>query len=348
MSDPLVSIVRKASRTTSLDRIVVGIAVAVFILLLPEFTISRHLFLATVTGTTAIVAYGLAVIFGQAGILSLAHAGLWAIGAYSGGIMSREFGMSYWEVLPIGIVFATVAAAILAYPALRIRGHFFLISTFAFGELVRIVLENGQGFHSGRRLGIIIGADSQGLPPFLGIPLESAASVYWVTVALLTIAMGAFLLIRRSGFGATLRAIRENEDLAESVGIRLARHKIIAFSVSGIFAGAAGVHYAFLMNHITPAIFGAQDGIQLALIVLLGGSVPLLGPLVGASAVIFLPELPFANNVNIIQIGYGLALIVLILLLPSGMVVGVKSAYFYLRRQILAMILMGRPPPSVT
>lgn len=312
------------NRLSTAERVVVIVAVGVFILLLPEFSTSRHLFLATVTGTTAIAVYGLAIIFGQAGILSLAHAGLWAIGAYTGAIFFREFGWSYWAVLPLGVILSSVAAALLAYPALRIRGHFFLIATFGFGELVRIVLENGGGFESGRRLGLIV---QGGIPDFLGIGLQSANSIYYVTVAYLVIAIATVYLIRRSGFGATMRAVRENEDLAESIGIHLARTKILAFTMSGAFTGVAGVHYAFLLKHIEPSLFGAQDGIQLALMVLLGGAVPLLGPLVGTAVVQFIPELPFVDNPNYIQIAYGLALILLILLLPLGIVSGMKAAY---------------------
>ena len=137
---------RGTTRFNTAERIIVIVAVGLFVLMIPEFSSSRHLFLASVAGTTAVAAYGLAVIFGQAGILSIAHAGLWAIGAYTGAIFHREFGWSYWAVLPMAMIFASFAAALLAYPALRIRGHFFLIATFAFGELVRIVLENGQGF----------------------------------------------------------------------------------------------------------------------------------------------------------------------------------------------------------
>ena len=212
---------------TTPERVVVLVGAGLFILLIPEFTTSRFLFLASVAGTTAVVACGLAVIFGQAGILSIAHAGLWAIGAYTGAIFHREFGWSYWAVLPLAMIFASFAAALLAYPALRIRGHFFLIATFAFGELVRIVLENGAGFESGRRLGLIV---SGGIPDFFGIGLQSANSIYYVTVAYIAIAIFAVWFIRRSSLGFTLRAIRENEDLAESVGIHLARNKILAFT----------------------------------------------------------------------------------------------------------------------
>ncbi len=330
-------------RWTTAERVVVIVGVGIFILLLPEFTTSRHLFLATVTGTTAIAVYGLAVIFGQAGILSLAHAGLWAIGAYTGAIFFREFGWSYWAVLPLGIVFASIAAALLAYPALRIRGHFFLIATFGFGELVRIVLENGGGFESGRRLGLIV---QGGMPDFFGIGLQSANSIYYVTVAYLVIAILAVYLIRRSGFGATMRAVRENEDLSESIGIRIARTKILAFTLSGAFTGAAGVHYAFLLKHIEPSLFGAQDGIELALMVLLGGAVPLLGPLLGASVVLFIPELPFAENPNFVQIAYGLALILLILLLPRGLVSGIKALYFQARDMLTRTFNSVREPPQ--
>ena len=226
---------------------------------------------------------------------------------------------------------------------MRIRGHFFLIATFAFGELIRIVLENGQGFKSGRRLGLIV---EGGLPDFFGISLKSGNSIYYVTVAFVALAIAAVFLIRRSAFGATMRAVRENEDLAESIGIHLARTKILAFTLSGAFAGAAGVHYAFLLQHISPSLFGAQDGIQLALIVLLGGAVPLLGPLVGSIVVLFVHELPFATNPNHVQIGYGLALVLLILLLPEGMVSGLKQLYARTLGALLQAIIPARAGPG--
>ena len=334
---------RGTTRLNTAERIIVIVAVGLFIVMIPEFSSSRHLFLASVAGTTAVAAYGLAVIFGQAGILSIAHAGLWAIGAYTGAIFHREFGWSYWAVLPLAMIVASFGAALLAYPALRIRGHFFLIATFAFGELIRIVLENGQGFKSGRRLGLIV---EGGLPDFFGIGLKSGNSIYYVTVAFVALAIAAVFLIRRSAFGATMRAVRENEDLAESIGIHLARTKILAFTLSGAFAGAAGVHYAFLLQHISPSLFGAQDGIQLALIVLLGGAVPLLGPLVGSIVVLFVHELPFATNPNHVQIGYGLALILLILLLPEGIVSGVKQLYARTLGALLQAIIPARAGPG--
>ncbi len=107
----------------------------------------------------------------------------------------------------------------------------------------------------------------------------------------------------------------------EALGV-LARTKTLAFTMSGSFTDAAGVHYAFLLKYSEPSLFGAQDGVQLALMVLLGGAVPLLGPLIGTAVVQFIPDLPFVDNPNCIQITYGLALI---LLLPHGIVSDMKA-----------------------
>ena len=327
------------------ERWLLLIAVPVIILVLPNFLTSRHLFLGTITGTTAIVLYGLAALYGQTGILSIAHGGLWGVGAYTAAILHAEFSLTYWEVLPIAAVTAAIAAAVLAYPALRIRGHFYLITTFAFAELIRIILQNGGAFGSGETLGLLVLGGIEG--GFFGIGLQSTKSMFYVMVALLFLAMAGTYLISISPLGRTFRGIRENEDLAESVGIDIARYKIGAFTLSGIFAGVAGVHYAFLLQHIEPLLFGAFAGIQMALMLLLGGALPLLGPIVGALTVNFIPELPIEGfGVIEARIIYGVALILLILLLPLGLVRGVSSLYLLIKEAALSG-LAGRRPVEV-
>ena len=129
-----------------------------------------------------------------------------------------------------------------------------------------------------------------------------------------------------SPYGRTLRSIRENEKLAAAVGINVGRHKIIAFMVSGAFAGVAGILQVSSSSHISPDLYGAFPSVYLALMVMLGGPRMLYGPLAGAVIVNFLPEILSLDPVDA-RIAYGVGLIVVILLLPGGVMAGLAGLY---------------------
>ena len=301
---------------------------------------SRLVALAIVAGINAIVLYGLAVLFGLTGILSIAHAALWGIGAYTAGILLRDLGWSFWAALPYAAVMAGVAAGLLGYPALRVKGHHFLIVTFAFGELLKLVLKNGGDF-TGRGQGILI---LEGVPPAFGLTFTSSESFYFLVIFFLLLTIAAVYLLGISRLGRTLRAIRENEDLARSVGINTNAYKIGAFVISGALTGVAGALYLYYLRSVSPELFGAFPGVQMAMMLLLGGSRVLLGPLSGAIIVGFLPEIINLDPIES-QITFGVLLILVILVLPQGLVAGAQSRYIWLKSRLVALV---RQRPAVT
>jgi branched-chain amino acid transport system permease protein len=155
--------------------------------------------------------------------------------------------------------------------------------------------------------------------PLLFIELGTRVSWYYFSLAALTLAILASALVFRSDFGLRLEALRENEDLARAAGVNVARDKIVAFMVSGLFAGAAGAMLAYYQHFIGPHQFGSKAGIELILMLLVGGSSSLLGPIVGVIVVIALPGLlnlsPTQNEVAL-----GIIFIAIILLLPRGLI----------------------------
>ena len=153
-----------------------------------------------------------------------------------------------------------------------------------------------------------------------------------MVVGFVALAATASWAIINSSYGRTLRAIRENEKLAASLGINVGRHKIGAFVVSGVFAGVSGVLLGYFLGHISPQQFASFPSIYLALMVMIGGARLLAGPLAGGILVAFLPELLSLDPVEL-RIVYGVCLIAVILLLPNGLIAGIAEGFQKLFRR---------------
>ena len=333
---------KEAFLSNSAESRLLWVVVPTLLILVPWLLpTSRLLTLATLTSINAIVVYGLAVLYGQAGMLSIAHAALWGIGGYAGAWLLIELDLSFWAVLPIAPLVAALAAGVLGYPAIRVSGNHFIIITFAFAELFVIVLRNGGALHTGRAEGLIV---SDRVPSVLGLTLASLESFYFLTLAFLFLALIAVYLIGVSRLGRSLRAIRENEQLARSVGINVNRHKVRVFMISGAFAGVSGLLYGYFLRHVGPELFGPFPSIQLILMLLLGGARPLLGPLAGVIVIFFLPELINLDPIES-QITFGALLVLVILVLPQGLVAGVQSRYVWLKSRLVALVMQR---PAVT
>src|SRR5262249_12160247 len=155
---------------------------------------------------------------------------------------------------------AALVAGLLGLPSLRVSGHHFVIITFAFGELLTIVLTNGGSF-----TGAATGLDVDPIGHVLGINFDKVRNYYFLVVAALLLSILATHLVAISAYGRTLRSIRENEALARAVGVNTSLHKIGAFMLSGVFAGLAGILQAYYLRHISPTLYGAFPSVYLAL-----------------------------------------------------------------------------------
>ena len=308
---------------------VVAAIIIVLLVAVPWLGLSyRLLSIAISTGIAAVTLYGLSVLFGQAGILSVGHAALMGVGGYTAAILAGDFGLGFWSALPFAMAVSALVAGLLGLPSLRVGGHHFIIITFAFGALLSIILTNGGSFTGGAT-----GLDVEPIGWFLGVNLDKTANFYLLVVAAVLISMLATYLISISAYGRTLRAIRENEPLARSIGIDIGRHKIGAFMVSGLFAGAAGILQAYFLRHISPTLYGPFPSVYLALMVMLGGPRMLFGPLGGAIIVNFLPEVVRLDPVDS-RIAYGVGLIAVIMFLPAGLIAGLLDAYRWITARV--------------
>ncbi len=310
----------------SREHVVASLVVVALLVAFPWFGVGyRFLSLAVSTGFTAIALYGLAMQFGQAGIMSVGHAGIMGVGAYTAAILATQFGFSFWSALPFSIVLSAIAAGLVGLPSLRVGGQHYIIITFCFCALLVITLTNG-----GSLTGAATGLDVGPLPNLFGINFSKLRNVYYLVAASLVLCLFVTYMLVHSPYGRTLWAIRENESLAKASGININRHKIGVFVVSGAFAGFAGILQTYYLRHISPPLYGAFPSLYLALMVMLGGARPLYGPLIGAIIVNFLPEVGHLDPIDS-RIAYGIGLLLVILLLPGGVSGGLFSAWCSVR-----------------
>jgi branched-chain amino acid transport system permease protein len=211
---------------------------------------------------------------------------------------------------------------------LRVGGQHYIIITFCFCALLVIALTNGGSFTGGAT-----GLDVGTIDSILGIDFDKLRNAYYLVITILLVCLLVTYLIVNSPYGRTLRAIRENEQLARAAGINTSLHKIGAFMVSGAFAGLAGILQAYYLRHISPSLYGAFPSLYLALMIMLGGARLLYGPLLGAIIVSFLPEMMNLNPIDS-RIAYGIGLVAVILLLPGGVSAGLFNAYRWLLLRI--------------
>ena len=306
----------------SREHLLLGVGVLVLLIGFPLLDPGyRYLSLATTTGLTAIALYGLSLQFGQAGIMSVGHAGIMGVGGYTAAILANQLGLGFWAALPASILLSAVAAGLVGLPSLRVGGQHYIIITFCFCALLVIALTNG-GALTGAATGLDVGPITG---PF-GINLAKSRSMYYLVVAALVITLVLVYAIVHSPYGRTLWAIRENEPLARAVGINTNLVKIGVFALSGAFAGLSGILQTYYLRHISPPLYGAFPSLYLALMVMLGGARPLYGPLIGSVIVNFLPELGGLGPIDS-RIAYGAGLLLVILLLPGGVSGGLAALY---------------------
>ena len=282
--------------------------------LLPQVSSSSFvLSLATTALIYAIAASGLGFLWGQSGQLSLAHAAVFGIGAYTAAICAKQFGLTFAASLPISTGVGLVAGALVALPSLRTSGHYFVILTFAVGEVISVVEMRWESLTGGVN-GITTLPGAQTL---FGLRLAGRADYYTVVVIFAVVVLLVLCLLMRSRWGILLRSMRENPDLSTSLGINVPINRVIAFALSGAIAGLAGQLYLYHVKSIAPEAFMSNLSIAFLLVVLLGGKNHLLGPAVGAFIYVFLPEYIGLSPVRS-QIAFGVILVIMILTAPDG------------------------------
>jgi len=273
----------------------------------------------TIVGLYVLLGLGLNIVVGFAGLLDLGYVAFFAIGAYTMAVLTSPelgfFGLSFWGALPFAIIMGVISGVILGVPVLKMRGDYLAIATLGFGEIIRIlVLSDFLRPWLG-------GAQGVGKIPkaFIGsIEFGTPQSIYYLILA------GCFLVgfiswrLRDSRLGRAWMAVREDEDVAQAMGINLVATKLLAFATGAGFSALSGAIFASKLGSVYPHSFNVMISINVICLIIVGGMGSIPGVIVGSIALVGLPELlrEFAEYRLLV---YGAALVAMMLLKPEGL-----------------------------
>lgn len=275
----------------------------------------------------ALLAGSMHLVTGVAGLLQLGHAAFYGVGAYAAALLATKAGLSLGLTLPLAGLAAALVAVLVALPTMRLVSIYFAVATLGIGQMLYLIMLNWVEVTKGPN-GIMLFSGMK----LAGFDLSRPLPTYLVVAA--TVSLSLFVLHRlsHSYYGNALRALREDDQCADAMGVDTVRLKIEAFGISGFFAGIAGALWAHTAGFISPPDFSFQTSILILAMVVVGGLGSLPGAVLGAFILILLPEAlrPFGDFRNI---AVGLVLFASILFVPKGLI-GEVSALDFARRQL--------------
>jgi branched-chain amino acid transport system permease protein len=232
----------------------------------------------------AILLFGLDIVVGYTGQVSLGHAGLFGIGAYTAGVLFLKVGAPFWVILPASIAVTAVFGALLALPALRVSGPYLAMVTLAFGTIIQILI-NEMTFLTEGPMGLKIPK-----PTVAGYKFNDE-SFYWVVCVMLALSLLVVHRVLRSQLGRAFEALRGSPVASDCMGVSVYRYKVYAFVISAGFAGLAGCLYAYSEQYISPNTYNNELTVMFLLAIIMGGRKTRLGAMLGATIIVLLPKL---------------------------------------------------------
>ena len=299
------------------NRTIALCALAGIALIFPLFSSIYQVSILNSALTYIVLGLGLNIIIGLSGMLHLGYIAFYAVGAYTYGILNHYFGVSFWIALPLGALLAVILSILVGIPTLRLRGDYLAIVTLAFGEIVRIVLENWDSVTFGPR-----GIANIERPGLFGLSLslsQATIYIYFILLALVTLTIFTARRLESSRIGRSWEAMKEDDVAARLVGVNLARAKLTALTMGAFWAGLAGVIFAARTTFINPPSFTVWESIIVLCAVVLGGIGSIPGVALGALILILLPEyLRFLSGFRLLM--FGAVLVLMMIFRPSGMI----------------------------
>jgi branched-chain amino acid transport system permease protein len=258
-----------------------------------------------------VLALGLNVVVGYAGLLDLGYAAFFAVGAYTVGILTQQFGINFWLTLPVALLAAALAGVIVGGPTLRLRSDYLAIVTLGFGEIVRFSARNLQitGAASG-----ISGIEQ---PWLFAHRIYGATDFYYVFLFLAILAVIASYRLAHSRLGRAWLYVRHDEDAAEAMGINRVQVKLAAYIIGAIYGSIAGAFFAVNLGAISPESFSFTQSVLILMAVILGGMGKIPGVILGAFIVVLGPEL-LRDLGEFRLLVFAVGLLLIMLFRPSG------------------------------
>ncbi|OLP44216.1 high-affinity branched-chain amino acid ABC transporter permease LivM [Rhizobium oryziradicis] len=303
------------------------------------------------------LAWGLNIVVGLAGLLDLGYVAFYAVGAYSYALLSQHFGLSFWLLLPLSGIFAALWGIVLGFPVLRLRGDYLAIVTLAFGEIIRLVLINWTDVTQGTfgvssipkatLFGMPFDASAHGFAKTFGLSMSSAyykIFLFYLALALCMLTAYVTIRLRRMPIGRAWEALREDEIACRSLGINTVTTKLTAFATGAMFGGFAGSFFAARQGFVSPESFVFLESAVILAIVVLGGMGSLTGIAVAAVVMIggteLLRDMDFLKHVFgpdftpelYRMLLFGIAMVVVMLFKPRGFV-GTREPTAFLKER---------------
>jgi branched-chain amino acid transport system permease protein len=313
--------------------------------------------------------WGLNIVVGLAGLLDLGYVAFYAVGAYSYALLAKNFGLSFWLLLPLAGILSSFWGILLGFPVLRLRGDYLAIVTLAFGEIIRLIIINWVALTNGYAgiisiprptlFGIPFTAGDNGFAAVFGLPyspLYRVIFLYYLILALALITCLVTIRLRRLPIGRAWEALREDEIACRSLGINTTNTKLTAFAIGAMFAGFAGSFFAAREAFISPESFTFIESATILSIVVLGGMGSQIGVVIAAIVMIggteILRELDFLKEIfgqtfdptKYRMLLFGFALVVIMIWRPRGLISTREPSVFLKERKTISaeMVKEGR------
>ena len=272
-------------------------------------------------GIYVILSVSLNLIVGYSGMLSIAHAAFYGVGAYVAALMAIEFHSPFLANIICAVILSGLLGALVGIPSLRIRDDYFAIATFAFQVITFSVMNNWVSLTSGP-----MGLPGIPQPTLFGWEINNHIDFLLLVSILCVVTLWISHKIVSSPFGRVLKAIREDEVFAQAMGKNVASYKVLIFVIGAGMASVAGVMYAYYISFIDPTSFTIMESIFIISIVIIGGAGNIWGSVLGAAVLVILPEalrflgMPSSIAANMRQIIYGALLVIFMLFRPQGFI----------------------------
>ncbi len=279
-----------------------------------------HLYLLTTAALTVIVGVGLNILFGLSGQVSFGHVGFYALGAYAAAILTTAAGWSFWLTLPVVVAVTGAIGGLLGLTALRVSGPYLAMVTIAFGFIIEFGAIEWKALTGGAN-----GLMNIPHPLVFGYEFSDRAIAY-TAVALTAAALIFYRRLAASAWGLAMRAVRDAEVAAGSLGVNPLVMRTLAFTISAVLAGLAGALFAPLTTFVSPSSFSFFQSILFLLVVIVGGAERLYGPLLGALVVIALPEL-LSGLAEYRVLFFGVLLLIVLWIAPTGIAGAIASRF---------------------
>jgi branched-chain amino acid transport system permease protein len=292
----------------------------VALLVLPQLTTGYVVYLANLMLVYIVLAIGLNILIGETGQFGLAHVAFYGLGIYTTAILTSRYGLSFPVAVAAGMLLAGAIGFLLGAISFRMRDIYLALSTFAFGEAMQWVFKSWDA--------VTNGPNGMRIPQanILGFKIASDHDAYYFVLATAIAVVGVTVVLMRSRLGRAFRAVRESEPAALALGVNVRRTKVIAFTLSAVYAGLAGGIFASFSSFIHPDSLGFTTTILVLTMIVVGGLGSIAGAVMGALILGLIQEL-LRQAPSYQEIIYGVILILFMMYAPKGVAGAIKARF---------------------